>query len=56
MSVQEVLKPLYAKLKKAGVPEERWPSHEHIISKLIGWSNDEKVDDWVEKYAALEGK
>ncbi len=54
--LREVLKPVFEKLKKAGVPEERLPTLEAVVSHVLDWVDDAKVDEWVKKYAALEGR
>lgn len=50
--LRAILKPVFQKLKKAGVPEERMPHNDAIISKLMSWIDGAKVDAWVKAYAA----
>jgi hypothetical protein len=52
--LRELLKPIFNKLKKAGVREDRYPSAELILSHLLEWVDDEKVSEWVQKYADVE--
>ncbi len=49
--LRDVLKPVFAKLEKAGVPRERLPRNDAIVSKLLEWIDDKKVDDWIAMYA-----
>jgi hypothetical protein len=50
-TLREILKPIHDKLSKAGVPEARMPSNEAIVSKLLSWLDQDKVAEWVKKYA-----
>lgn len=54
--LREILKPIYDKLEKAGVPDERLPTNEALISHIVQWVDHKKVDAWVTKFAALEGE
>lgn len=54
--LREVVKPVFEKLKKAGVPEERLPTVEAVVSHVLDWVDDGKVNEWVKNFAAVEGK
>jgi hypothetical protein len=49
--LREVLKPIHEKLRKAGVPDERMPSNEALVSKILDWIDDKEVGQWVADYA-----
>lgn len=52
--LREILKPIYDKLAKAGVPEARLPSNEALVSHLLGWVDRDKIDAWIKDFAKLE--
>jgi hypothetical protein len=54
--LREILKPIFNKLRKARVPEMQLPSNEALVSKLLDWIDQEKVDDFVNTYAKLMKK
>jgi hypothetical protein len=49
--LREKLKPIYNKLRKAGVTDAALPTADAILGKLIMWADDSKIDEWVKKYA-----
>jgi hypothetical protein len=51
--LREILKPIFNKLRKARVPEAQFPSNETLVSKLLDWIDDSKVDKFVTEYAKL---
>lgn len=54
--LRKILKPIHDKLVKAGVPEERLPGNDAIVSMLMKWIDRDKIDTWVETYATAMGK
>jgi len=54
--LREILKPIYDKLVKKGVPEERLPSNETLVSHILDWVDDDKVNDWIDGFSKLERK
>ena len=53
--LRKFLKPIYEKLARAGVPEVRMPSNDAMVSHLIDWVDETKVDDWVTRLALAQG-
>jgi hypothetical protein len=49
--LREFLKPIHARLRRAGVPKSRLPDNDAIVSKLLDFVDDEKVQDWIDRYA-----
>jgi hypothetical protein len=44
--LRAVLKPIYAKLVKARVPEDRMPSNETLVSLILKFVDQEKINEW----------
>jgi len=54
--LRETLKEIHEKLTAAGVPNKSLPGNDLLIGQLPGWFDDEKIDEWVKKYAELVAK
>lgn len=54
--LRKILKPIYDKLIKSGVPEERLPANEALVSHILEWVNDVKVNEWIDGFSKLEKK
>lgn len=51
--LRDVLKPIYSKLTKAGVPEDRMPNNEALVSLILKFVDQGKINVWVADYAKL---
>ncbi len=49
--LRDILKPIFDKLRKAKVPEERLPNNDALVSMLLNWIDDDKVNAWIKSYA-----
>ena len=41
-------------LKERNVPSTRFPSRNHFMSRLMDFIDEQKLNDWLEKYAEME--
>jgi len=46
-SLRRALKPIYVKLKSAGVPTQHMPSADEIVALLPRWIDEARVNTWV---------
>jgi hypothetical protein len=51
--LRDVLKPIYDKLRNAGVQEESLPSNDLLVAKLLDFLDEDQIDNWVNDYARL---
>lgn len=54
--LREILKPIYEKLKRAGVSDAAMPPTEALVAKLLGWIDNDQVATWVKEYAKVMKK
>jgi hypothetical protein len=52
--VYQVLQPIYERLKAEGIPEERHPTLESLVSHLIEWADERKMERWIMRFARVE--
>ena len=51
--LREILKPIHDKLKRAGLSEAALPTNDALVSKLLDWVDNAKIDAWVKQYVKL---
>ena len=56
IDLRELLKPIHDRLVAKGVPEYRLPSNTALASHVLDWVDDNKVNAWIDAFAAAEGK
>jgi hypothetical protein len=50
-----LLKPIHKKLTAAGIPKVRIPTNDAILSLVLEWVDQDKVDAWIETLAGAIG-
>jgi hypothetical protein len=54
--VERLLDPIYKGLTERGVPDERLPTIVQVISHLLDFADETRLNAWMQSYAAAEGE
>lgn len=50
-ALREVLKPIYERLRENGVEATEMPNNEDLVDRLLGFIDQQAIDEWANKYA-----
>lgn len=53
-ALQTMMTKIYLTLKERGVPDVRLPEPQHLISHIMLWVDEEKMNKWIDGFASLE--
>lgn len=53
--LRKLLKAIHSKLTVAGVPKVRLPTNDSVLSHVLDWLDQSRVDDWVSRFAEAQG-
>lgn len=53
--LRNLLKPIHDKLSAAGIPAVRIPTNDAILSLVLEWVDQDKVDAWIETLTGAMG-